>query len=344
MVEGSEVPPSRGSGRDEGFRIALSIVIPAFNEMGNIKPLVERLVPVLASLGAAFEVIFVDDGSSDGTWTRISEVAAEVPAISGVRLSRNFGHQHALLAGMSIARGDAVVSMDADLQHPPEVIPELFKRWSSGDKIVFTRRRHDKHLGFFKRVSSRYFYRVFSSLSGVPMTEGSSDFRLIDRQVLNELLRFQDVDLFLRGAVQWLGFRDAASTVEFSVGERYAEASKYTIHRMIGFASRAVVSFSTKPLIIGIWLGVATGVLAFLELAYILYQVMRGVTVPGWASTVGIVALLFGVLFVILGVIGTYLASIHSALQRRPKFVVEAMTPALRARTDQADVQDTRGQ
>lgn len=304
----------------------LSVVIPAFNEKDNIEPLLSQLLPVLQRLAVPHEIIFVDDGSSDHTWTTITKVAAQNPVVHGVKLSRNFGHQPALLAGLSAARGAAVVSMDGDLQHPPEVVAELFQRWREGSKIVFTRRRGTQRLSAFKRWTSSWFYSLFSWLSGVSLSEGSSDFRLLDRQVVDELLRFQDVDLFLRGAVQWLGFRDTATTVEFQVGNRHAGVSKYNVRRMLRFASTAVVAYSTKPLMVGIWVGLATSALAFLELAYILFQYASGKTVAGWASTVGILAFLFGVLFVVLGVIGIYLASIHAALQNRPKFVVAANT------------------
>ncbi len=326
------------------MNISLSIVVPAFNESSNIAPLVDGLLPILDSLMRNYEVIIVDDGSSDETWSQISEVARKTPTIRGIKLSRNFGHQHALLAGIHAARGDAVISMDADLQHPPEVIVKLISHWDAGSKIVYTKRVQEEKSGLFKRLSSRYFYRVFSWLSGVQVSSGTSDFRLLDRQVINELKKFQDVDLFLRGAVQWLGFANTATTVEFQVGQRHAENSKYSLRQMIGFASTAIVSFSTKPLIVGIWLGIITSFLAFLELVYILYKVYSGVVVPGWASTLGVIAFLFGILFMILGVIGTYLASIHTALQSRPKYVIEEITShPISTQADMAEASTVQG-
>jgi len=306
--------------------VDISVVVPVFNESANIPELLTRLSAVLNGLGRSFEVVIVDDGSRDSSWRVLTAESADYPWLVGLRLSRNFGHQHALLAGLTVARGAAVVSMDGDLQHPPEVLPLLVARWDAGDKVVYTRRINDKRLGWFKRLSSRLYYVLFSWLSGVNIEAGSSDFRLLARQPLDQLLRFNDVDLFLRGAVQWIGFDDASSTVEFSVGDRHSGHSKYSLRRMLRLASSGIVSFSRKPLLVGIWLGILTSFLAFLELTYILYSYLRGATVPGWASTAGIISFLFGVLFAILGVIGLYLASIHSALQGRPRFIVAEVT------------------
>jgi len=302
--------------------VAISVVVPVYNESANLPELLAQLAAVLNGLGRSFEVVVVDDGSRDNSWQVLNLASASAPWLVALRLSRNFGHQHALLAGLTMARGAAVISMDGDLQHPPQVLPQLVARWDAGDKVVFTRRVNEESLGWFKRLSSRLYYALFSWLSGVHIDTGSSDFRLLARQPLEQLLRFNDVDLFLRGAVQWLGFEASSSTVEFSVSERHAGTSKYSLRRMLRLASTGIVSFSRKPLLVGIWLGVLTSLLAFLELAYILYSYLRGATVPGWASTVGIISFLFGVLFAILGVIGLYLASIHSALQGRPRFIV----------------------
>lgn len=303
----------------------ISIVVPVFNESGNVERLVTEVVAALAPNNTRYELILVDDGSSDHSWPLLTELASKQATVKAIKLSRNFGHQNALLAGLSKAEGEAVISMDGDLQHPPQVLPELIEKWQEGYKIVYTKRTQQAHLGWFKRKTSDWFYGLFSWLSGVRIEEGSSDFRLIDRQVLTELLKFNDVNPFIRGAVKWLGYEDCACTIEFDVGIRTAGESQYTLKRMIRFANSAIVSFSTKPLVIGIWLGLVTGLLAFAELGYILVQYFLGNTVPGWASTVGIIALLFGVLFVLLGVIGLYLSRIHTALQHRPKFVIEQL-------------------
>jgi glycosyltransferase involved in cell wall biosynthesis len=304
--------------------VILSIVVPLFNEESNVKPLVHELVSVADGLQVPYEIILVDDGSSDATWDRIKEVAADGACVIGISLLRNFGHQHALLAGLTYSHGQAILSMDGDLQHPPRLIPDLFEAWRSGYIVVNTMRRNGEAVGLFKRLTSRYFYKVFSSLSEVEISEGNSDFRLLDRCVVEALLGLRDTELFIRGAVQWLGF--PSTTIAFDAGKRFSGTSKYGLRKMVKFASDAIVSFSTKPLRISIWLGFITSFLAFLEIIYVLLQYSRGETVSGWASTVGILSLLFGVLFIILGVIGSYLAWIHQALQNRPKFIIREIT------------------
>jgi len=309
-----------------GTDLDISIVIPMFNESGNIGPLISQITDVMANQDLEYEVLLIDDGSHDQTWLQVLEVARNIKEVQGIKLSRNFGHQHALLAGLNKAQGKAVISMDADLQHPPAVLPELISHWQAGSKIVYTKRCSIQSLSAFKRKTSSWFYSVFSWLSGVTISEGSSDFRLIDQQVLKELIKFNDIDPFLRGAVRWLGFDEVSSTVEFDLGERLCGESEYTLARMMKFANSAIISFSTKPLIVGIWIGLITSLLAFTELAYIVVQFFMGNTVAGWASTVGIMALLFGILFVLLGILGIYLARIHTTLQGRPRFVIETFT------------------
>ena len=297
----------------------LSIVIPLFNEEGNVAPLIKELEKAVSNIGKTYEVILVDDGSSDGTWSNIELAAQSNANVKGVKLARNFGHQPALVAGLAHSEGEAIISMDGDLQHPPALIKELLDKWEQGYQIVNTFREDAKVASFFKRITSRYFYKVFSILTDVPMSTGSSDFRLLDRRVLNNLLKFQDVDIFLRGAVNWLGF--STVTIPYTAAKRFSGDSKYSLRKMFQFAKGSIISFSTKPLIIGVWIGLITSFLSFAEIIYIMLQYSQGQTVPGWASTIGILSFLFGILFIILGIIGTYIARIHVALQARPKYV-----------------------
>ncbi|MCF8370373.1 MAG: glycosyltransferase family 2 protein [Bacteroidales bacterium] len=300
--------------------ISLSVVVPLYNEEENVSALTGKLILVLDSLGEEYEIILVNDGSSDQTWKQIEHVSKSNKRIKACSFSRNFGHQHAIYAGLVHSKGNAIVSMDGDLQHPPEVIPQLVAAWKEGFKVVVTHREDAEETGLFKRLTSKYFYGIFSSMTGVRMSAQSSDFRLLDRAVVDSLLQFNDVDLFLRGAVSWLGF--PSKTIRFKAVKRFKGETKYNLQRMLKFANGAIVSFSVKPLIYAVWIGVATSTLAFLEILFIVIQYIRGETVPGWASTVGIISLLFGILFIILGIIGIYLARIHQSLQNRPRFVV----------------------
>lgn len=299
----------------------LSIVIPLFNEEGNVDPLVRTLEDNLQPLKVSYEILLVDDGSKDKTWIKIKQSSGRV---KGIKLARNFGHQHALLAGLTCAKGQAIISMDGDLQHPPSLIQEMMNRHTEGYLVVNTHRNDTEVASLFKRKSSFLFYKLFSFLTDVPVTPGTSDFRLLDRIALEQLLQLKDVDLFLRGAVEWLGFRSV--TIPYTAGKRHDGVSKYSLSKMLAFAKGSIISFSTKPLVLGISLGVITSILAFIELVYVIYKALIGDTVPGWASTVAITSFLFGVLFIMLGIIGIYLARIHIALQNRPRFIIQEVT------------------
>lgn len=314
-----------------GMEIAgkrLSIVVPVYNEAGNVPHLVARLRRVLMGLGLPSEILLIDDGSRDETWDTIQETVRTSDAgpdrvasrIIGCRLSRNFGHQGALLAGYSVASGDAVISMDGDLQHPPEVVPKLVAKWQEGYEIVNTTRIDSERIPWFKRVSSDLFYKVFSALADVDLERGSSDFRLLDRKVLEQMMRLRENTPFLRGTVEWVGFRKAV--VAFQVGDRFSGRTKYTLRRMLRFAGAAVVSHSVVPLRLGVWIGTFTSLAACLELIYVVTMWLTGRTVPGWASILIIQSAFFGVVFVLLGVIGIYLAEIFRLLQSRPNFII----------------------
>lgn len=300
--------------------LELSIVIPVFNEGRNIRPLLDSLKQHLNPLTLTYEIIFINDGSQDETWEEILEYAKQDPRIKGLALSRNFGHQHAILAGYTVTQGRAIISMDGDLQHPPKLIPDMIREWKNGYKIVNTQRMNHPTTSFFKKLTSKYYYRFFSFLSDVPIQEGSSDFRLIDRQVLDHLLQFNDLEYFFRGIVNWIGF--PKTSLSYQEEKRSSDKSKYSAIRMIKFAISGIVAFSSAPLKIGIWIGLLTSLLAFAEIVYILIKYMQGVTVPGWASIVGIISFLFGILFILLGCIGLYIANIHENLKNRPRFII----------------------
>jgi len=300
----------------------VSVVVPAYNEAGNIAALHDRVRQALQ--GHDWELVIVDDGSADATFEHILACAKADERVRGIGLSRNFGHQYALLAGLKASRGDVVVSMDADLQHPPETIPRLIEAWRQGCNIVHTRRLDAGELTWFKRRTSALYYRLFSLLCGVEIEEGMSDFRLLDRRVVEALTSMEEADLFLRGLVRWVGYRH--TTVEYPVAERQWGRSKYGLGRMLAFAGSGITAFSTLPLRIGIAVGFLTAGFAGLELVYVIGVALSGESVPGWASVVGLVTLLFGVSFILLGFLGIYVGHIFERVQRHPAYLVERTT------------------
>jgi polyisoprenyl-phosphate glycosyltransferase len=300
----------------------VSVVVPAFNEAQNIPLLYRRLVEVLPqTVSRNWELIFADDGSRDTTWSVICALAADDPHVRGLRLSRNFGHQYALLAGLEAAEGDAVIMMDCDLQHPVEMIPMLIEQWRGGFKVVKTLRQDDCQIGRFKRWTSRAFYRLFSVLSGVNLQPGLADFRLFDRRALNELLRLREEGLFLRGLTEWIGFPSCA--IPYQAGQRACGQSQYSLKKMIRLAWNGVSSFSITPLRIGIFIGLIGSLVSLLSLFYAFFGKIfgRGL-VPGWASTLMVISLLFFLLFVYLGVLGEYIGRIIVEVRHRPRFIV----------------------
>jgi polyisoprenyl-phosphate glycosyltransferase len=312
----------------------ISIVIPAYNEERNLEVLYANLREVLKSAIAEgeWELVFVDDGSSDGTWDTIGSLSAADVRVRGIRLSRNFGHQSALMAGLAAARGRAVIMMDADLQHPPSLLPQLLRKWREGFQIVHAVRRDPPNLSWFKRATSQLYYRLFAFMSGVEIEPGSADFRLLDRQVVDEVLKFEEEGLFLRGLVHWVGY--ATASVPFDCGERHAGTSKYSLRKMLTLGWHGVSSFSLVPLRIGIAIGLVSSTLAFLGVGYAIvgWWVDKDEIVPGWASSVAISSFLFGVLFAFLAVLAEYVGRIVVEVRRRPRFLVRETTrPALAA-------------
>lgn len=301
-------------------QIFLSIVVPLLDEAENVPHLLESLRLHLDDLAEPYEIILVDDGSSDATWAEIQKACAASTQVRGLSLSRNFGHQHAILAGLHHCLGRVVVTMDGDLQHPPETIKEMLTAWRQGYKIVETKRHDAVQTGLFKRLSSRIFYRVFGLLSGIPVGAGTSDFRLLDRKVVEAIRDMRDVHLFLRGLTHWVGF--PKTVIPYEANPRLSGRSKYSLIKMFRFSFSAVHSFSLIPLRIGIWIGLITAVLSFAELLYISIRYFQGVTVPGWASTLGVMSFMFGILFVLIGIIGTYIGGIYETVKNRPRFLI----------------------
>jgi len=301
--------------------IRLSIIIPVYNEAGNLDRLASELGEVLASLDIDWEVIFVDDGSSDDTWTLVEALHGRESRIKGLRLSRNFGHQYALLAGLANGTGDVLITMDGDLQHPPAIILELVSEWRHGNMIVHTRRLDPPSLSIFKKITSKLYYKIFSYLSGVEIEGGMADFRLLDRQVVREILELSEEGLFFRGIVRWVGY--GSTTVPYTSNERFSGTSKYSLKKMMRLAWNGITSFSIVPLRLGIFLGFITSLIAFAEIIYALgVKIFTNSAVPGWASAVSIISFLFGVLFILLGIVGEYIGRILVEVRQRPRYLI----------------------
>jgi glycosyltransferase involved in cell wall biosynthesis len=303
----------------EGSPPRISVVLPAHDEAANLADLVERLAKTLNA--HTHELIIVDDGSSDHTWEIILGLRQRHPQLRAVRLTRNFGQQSALLAGLTAAKGDAIISMDADGQHPPELLPSLIALWEAGCPVVQTVRTGSGDRGVAKRWASRLFYRVLSLIAGVKVPEGSADFRLLARPVVAAILRSAGPLLFLRGLIPWLGY--PVSYVPFEAPPRAGGSSSYTWRRMLELSVDGLMSFSLVPLRVSILLGITLSALSFLYLIYIvIIFLVSSRVVPGWASVAGLLSLLGGIQLLMIGVLGEYLGRVFLSNLHRPPFVV----------------------
>ena len=303
----------------------LSVVVPAHDEETAIPELATRLTPVLDATGHDWEVILVDDGSSDSTWQTIRDEVARDARFRGLKLSRNFGHQPALSAGLSVADGDLVVTMDGDLQHPPEAIPALLSKAYEGYDVVYAIRNRREGETWLKAHVSPAFYRLLNKLARLDLPQGAADFRLISRRVVDALVAMPERHRFLRGMTRWLGYPQA--TVAYESFARASGRSKYTLPQMIRFALDAIVSFSAVPLRIASLLGFFASLLGAAYLVYVL--IVRFVTdtaVPGWTSVVVVVLILGGAQLVCLGIIGQYLGRMYDEQKGRPLFLIEEDT------------------
>ncbi len=300
----------------------VSVVIPAFNESENIVRICSEIGEVFSKLNYSYEIILVADGCTDNTMETIKTLISINNNIFFIEFSRNFGHQLALKAGLDYAKGNCVISMDCDLQHPPGLIPELLAKWEEGFEVVYTIRLEHKKLPLGKQLSSRLFYKTLNSLSNVELETGSADFRLLDSKVVSVIRNFHENEPFLRGLFKWIGFKQ--TSIVFMPNARHSGKSKYSIQKMIKFALQGVTSFSIKPLYAAIYLGFTFSILSILYLPYVVYAFHTGKEVSGWASTIMTIVFFGGLQLTILGIIGIYIGKMFMQVKNRPNYIIRS--------------------
>jgi glycosyltransferase involved in cell wall biosynthesis len=298
----------------------ISVVAPVYNEEELVEEFYARVCGALD--GMAFELVVVDDGSTDGTATALDRLADSDPRLRVVSLSRNFGHQTALTAGLDHAHGDAVVMLDADLQDPPELIPTMLDRWRAGCDVVYAVRETRDGESHFKLASARWFYSLFGALSQVELSHNSGDFRLLDRRALDALLSMRERNRFLRGMTVWVGYTQAA--VPYRRDPRYAGSTKYTLGRMLRFSVDAVLSFSDRPLQMATLLGFLISTLAFIAIPVVVVLRLLGHYLPGFGAITIVVLLLGGIQLIAIGIIGEYVGRIYDEVKGRPLYLVRS--------------------
>lgn len=305
----------------------ISVILPVYNEEKNLPALYERLTTVLKGMGCTYEILFVDDGSRDNSRNIVSAFAARDPQVRFLFLSRNFGHQVALSAGLDHCLGKQVVLMDADLQDPPELIPSLVEKSKEGFEVVYAKRRARKGEGFLKRATAKLFYRTLSRITSISIPLDTGDFRLIDRCVVEVLKQMPEQQKFLRGQIAWAGFRQVA--FEYDREERAEGKTKFTYGRMMRFAVDGITSFSDFPLKVATIAGFIVSGIAFLLILYAFYSYyfLEG-NEPGWASIIISVLFIGGIQLIGIGIIGEYIARLSANVRSRPLYVVERTNAA----------------
>lgn len=297
----------------------VSIVIPCYNEEGNIQKIFET---IQKEIYESLEIVFVDDGSSDATLKHIQLLAEKQKEVKYISFSRNFGHQYAIKAGIDNASGDCIIMLDADMQHPPSLIPEMIEKWNEGYDIVNTIRKDTVRTGLFKRISSKVFYRILNAFSEVKIESGSADFRLIDKKVADALKSLKEYHLFYRGLIPWVGFKQI--NIDYVPNDRFSGRTKYTFKKMVSFAASGITSFSTKPLKIAIYIGFLISFFAFLYALYALFiYFFSDKAISGWTSLIISILFIGGLQISLLGIVGEYLGKLFMENKQRPHYIIK---------------------
>jgi dolichol-phosphate mannosyltransferase len=304
------------------MKVRYSLIVPLYNEEAVIAETHRRLTEVLSALGQPYEIIYVNDGSRDNTVRIVRAFCARDDRVKLLNFSRNFGHQTAITAGMDHASGDAVIIIDADLQDPPELIPELIDRWQEGYEVVYGRRTAREGETAFKKRTSRLYYRLLRRITDVDIPVDVSDFRLIDSRVCRALSALPEHNRYVRGLISWLGFRQ--TFVDYVRAPRFAGETKYPLRKMIKLAIDGITSFSYKPLKLGIGLGLGLSICSFLFLIFVFVARLFNLVVmePGYASLMCVLLFFFGIMLIMLGIIGEYIARIFEEVKGRPLYII----------------------
>lgn len=314
----------------------ISVVVPVFNESEGIGAFHERTMAAMSRIPTShFELVYVDDGSSDGSWELLRGFADADERVRVVKLSRNFGHQIAITAGMDHASGDCAVVIDADLQDPPEVIADLVEAWRKGFDVVYAVRNERPGESRLKLATAAMFYRLLRRIVGIDIPLDAGDFRLLSRRVLDELGRMREKDRFVRGLVSWIGFRQVG--VPYDRDVRVAGETKYPYSKMIQFALDGITSFSSLPLRLATWLGWTTSAFAFLYILTLPIQWMRGITVAGFPTIMAALLFLGGVQLICLGIVGEYLGRVFNEVKPRPLYLVDERLGAEDPRSNEVE-------
>lgn len=305
----------------------VSIIIPIFNEEGNVAIIAKTLVNILSNY-PDYEIIFINDGSKDQTLSKVKMVNKENSKIGFLSFSRNFGHQAALRAGLDYATGDCVISMDGDMQHPPELIPQLIDKWKEGYDIVYTRRKDDASISFFKKKTSQGFYKLINLLSDIEIDPGAADFRLVDKKVIAALRQIKEGNLFMRGMISWIGFEQFS--IDYVPHERHWGKSKYTFKKMFNLALSGITSFSIRPLHISTILGAIIAAVSFIYGLYSIYEKLFTPSwVLGWASLITAILFMGGIQLLMIGVLGEYLGKIFIESKMRPHYIIKEQSASV---------------
>lgn len=299
----------------------ISIVVPVYNEQDNLKEFHKRITAIMNDTGYDYNLVFVDDGSKDSSAFILKQLVEEDNHVEAYLLSRNYGHQMALTCGLDNADGDAVITMDGDLQHPPELLPELIRLWEEGSEIVMTKRLATEDAGFLKNITSSCYYKLINIMSKVEITPGGSDFRLMDKKAVEAFRLYRERARFIRGMVSTLGFN--VSLVEFVAPPRFAGHSKFNLHKMLHFALDGITAFSNLPLRWAFYLGLFFGLCSLLLLGHVFYvKFISDDAVPGWATTTVSILFLGGIQLVGIGILGEYIGRIFEEIKHRPLYLV----------------------